>query len=453
MMNRYFTWILTILLFLGGVSTVQAQKTDRWHIRQGNRLYRQGDIDNATTQYKMALAKDSLNPVAVYNMGRVLLQKAINSTSQEGNGQSQMAPQEIDSLLRTAEQMFQTAARLETNKIRKAMCWHNVGVMYQMAGQFKEAIEYYKDALRNNPNDDETRYNLAVCQKNLNGNKQVKHYQMEVFVKDAETKKPLPEAEVVFQFNEPGKETEVLGGTTNANGKVAVFIPDTLASRMITVSAFKEKYERNDIKGQFTAEELLKQPDDVRTIMLYPDPMVVLFQTVDSITGKPLPKVENDITVVVDENYKNSYKEISSQNGKFPVKAQKGALVSINSQLKGYQPKQTMIEKFSKPETIKMVPDQNQKKKQQQQQQNQKQNSDDNKDKNKDKKKDEGHNQNQDQNQNQQQGEGQPETQPNMSQDNVERLLEAAKQQEKETQERLQRAKRLRQRRQLDKNW
>jgi hypothetical protein len=181
--------------------------------------------------------------------------------------------------------------------------------------------------------------------------------------------------------------------------------------------------------------------------------MVVLFQTVDSITGKPLPKVENDITVVVDENYKNSYKEISSQNGKFPVKAQKGALVSINSQLKGYQPKQTMIEKFSKPETIKMVPDQNQKKKQQQQQQNQKQNSDDNKDKNKDKKKDEGQNQNQDQNQNQQQGEGQPETQPNMSQDNVERLLEAAKQQEKETQERLQRAKRLRQRRQLDKNW
>ena len=57
------------------------------------------------------------------------------------------------------------------------MAYHNLGVMYQAkANQRSEqektqalmqAIEAYKQALRNNPHDDETRYNLVLCQRQL----------------------------------------------------------------------------------------------------------------------------------------------------------------------------------------------------------------------------------------------------------------------------------------------
>ena len=52
--------------------------------------------------------------------------------------------------------------------------YHNIGVICQGHQMFAEAIEAYKESLRNNPADNETRYNLALCmrqQKNQqNGN-------------------------------------------------------------------------------------------------------------------------------------------------------------------------------------------------------------------------------------------------------------------------------------------
>ena len=40
--------------------------------------------------------------------------------------------------------------------------------------QYQPAVDAYKNSLRNNPNDDETRYNLAVAQKLLEKEKQDK---------------------------------------------------------------------------------------------------------------------------------------------------------------------------------------------------------------------------------------------------------------------------------------
>ena len=62
---------------------------------------------------------------------------------------------------------FKAAAQQETNPYRKAQAYHNMGVVLQGAHDFKNAIEAYKEALRNNPNDDETRYNLVLCQRQL----------------------------------------------------------------------------------------------------------------------------------------------------------------------------------------------------------------------------------------------------------------------------------------------
>ena len=62
-----------------------------------------------------------------------------------------------------AIEQFQSAARMETNPLRKYQSFHNIGVICQTHKMYGEAIEAYKSALRLNPNDDETRYNLVLC--------------------------------------------------------------------------------------------------------------------------------------------------------------------------------------------------------------------------------------------------------------------------------------------------
>ena len=62
-----------------------------------------------------------------------------------------------------ATAQFESAAKLETNPLRKAKAYHNIGVVCQSHKMYGEAIEAYKNALRLNPNDDETRYNLVLC--------------------------------------------------------------------------------------------------------------------------------------------------------------------------------------------------------------------------------------------------------------------------------------------------
>ena len=71
-----------------------------------------------------------------------------------------------------AMQQYDAAIRIEKDKMKKAQAYHNIGVILQSSKQYAQCIEAYKDALRNNPEDDETRYNLALAQKMLKDQQQ-----------------------------------------------------------------------------------------------------------------------------------------------------------------------------------------------------------------------------------------------------------------------------------------
>lgn len=143
---------LCLLLGLLLVSTVAAlAQNDRTFIRQGNRQYRARKWTAAEVQYRKAIARNANNPQAVYNLGCALMM------------------QQKDSL---AMQQFAKSADLQTtNKIRRAKSFHNMGVIMQNHQEFAKAIECYKMALRNNPQDNETRYNLALCKHQLKNQK------------------------------------------------------------------------------------------------------------------------------------------------------------------------------------------------------------------------------------------------------------------------------------------
>ena len=132
------------------IATANAQ-ADRQHIRQGNKLYRQEKYDKAEVEYQKALAANQRNPQALYNLGCAMMMQQKDSA---------------------AIVQFENAGKLETDKRRKSMAFHNMGWICQKHQMYAEAIEAYKESLRNNPDDNETRYNLALCQRQQKKNQQ-----------------------------------------------------------------------------------------------------------------------------------------------------------------------------------------------------------------------------------------------------------------------------------------
>ena len=131
-------------------SVLHAQN-DRDYVRRGNRLLRdsvnrQKNSDKAIVQYKKAVEYNPSCAIAHYNMGNALL---------------------LDGKVQDAMKEYEQAARLEKDSKRLSDVYHNMGVILQSAKQFDKAIECYKQSLRNDPDNDETRYNYVLCQRQL----------------------------------------------------------------------------------------------------------------------------------------------------------------------------------------------------------------------------------------------------------------------------------------------
>ncbi|MDR0832732.1 MAG: tetratricopeptide repeat protein [Candidatus Symbiothrix sp.] len=160
--------IITCLLVTGNCSLVTAQKQVRKDLRTGNKAYKQEKYTDAEIDYRRAIEKNARSSEAAYNLGNALLRQ---NKAQE------------------AVEQYQIAIKNETggtnpSKNNIAMAWHNTGNVFLSTAvskkdtppdteALKKSIEAYKNALRNNPHDDETRYNLALAQqllKNQEGN-------------------------------------------------------------------------------------------------------------------------------------------------------------------------------------------------------------------------------------------------------------------------------------------
>ncbi len=135
--------IATLFLLLVSAVTASAQ-SDRHFVQQGNKQFHAGNYADAEVSYRKAIEKNPRNPQAVYNLGVALMKQQKDSA---------------------AVQQFMDAGKLETNPLRRAQSYHNAGVICQGKKMYGEAIDVYKEALRNNPADDETRYNLELCKR------------------------------------------------------------------------------------------------------------------------------------------------------------------------------------------------------------------------------------------------------------------------------------------------
>lgn len=146
MVKKIFLFALFLCL---GLSSNAQTMTENDHIRRGNRHYADSLFEQAEIEYRKALELNPQSVDAMYNLGNALFYQI---------PQSQEKDQEKG---QEAMQQYATAAKLETDKKKLSQIYHNIGTLAYMAQQYPQSVAAYKEALRNHPNDDETRYNLA----------------------------------------------------------------------------------------------------------------------------------------------------------------------------------------------------------------------------------------------------------------------------------------------------
>ncbi len=141
-MKLYMLSILFILLIFSGITDGYAQP-EKKHIREGNRHFDKSEYDQSEIAYRKALEEQSDSYKALFNLGDALYKQ---DKFEDASGE------------------FNTLSQTGSDKISRARSFHNLGNSLLKANRIEESIQAYKNALRNYPDDLETKYNLAYAQ-------------------------------------------------------------------------------------------------------------------------------------------------------------------------------------------------------------------------------------------------------------------------------------------------
>lgn len=114
------------------------------HVYEGNQLIDSDDYVKAEMEYRKAISTQPTNVSGVYNLGTSYYKKGSYD----------------EALYRLTQ-----AAKNATDKDEKHKAFHNIGNILMQNKQCQEAVEAYKNALRNDPSDEETRYNLVIAKE------------------------------------------------------------------------------------------------------------------------------------------------------------------------------------------------------------------------------------------------------------------------------------------------
>ena len=120
-------------------------------IADGNKGYQSEAYIEAEVDYRKALSINSANTKAQHNIGNALYRT-----------------KDFDQ----ANQRYFQTQKNSLNKSEKHLAFHNMGNGFMQQKMYEKAVEAYKNALRNNPTDDETRYNYALAKELLEKEKQ-----------------------------------------------------------------------------------------------------------------------------------------------------------------------------------------------------------------------------------------------------------------------------------------
>ncbi len=133
------------IFFILSIHFVVAQSENKF-IRRGNNAFEEGNFQRAEIDYRKALEKNSSSTKGEFNLGGAMYK-------QES--------------FEEAAKTFESLAGEQLTPVQKAASYHNLGNSLMNLQQLEPAIEAYKNALRQNPKDVESRYNLEYAKRML----------------------------------------------------------------------------------------------------------------------------------------------------------------------------------------------------------------------------------------------------------------------------------------------
>tara|TARA_B110000091_G_scaffold186971_1_gene207842 strand:+ start:4931 stop:5428 length:498 start_codon:yes stop_codon:yes gene_type:complete len=125
----------------------------KFDLENGNSAYKNENYAEAEINFRKAMEKGEYQKEARFNLGNTMLRSE---------------------KLKEAIAEYKRIANDSPDKMLRSDAFHNMGNAYMMNKKLDEAIEAYKNALRLDPKDNDTRYNLAVAQKIKNQKQQEK---------------------------------------------------------------------------------------------------------------------------------------------------------------------------------------------------------------------------------------------------------------------------------------
>lgn len=133
------------LVLFAWTVVLQAQNEGKY-VRQGNSSYEEGDYEDAATAYRKGVEANSYSYEANFNLGNAMYQQ----------GEYETAASQYDLLRQPG-----------MDKEQLAKVYHNLGNSLLEQQKYAESVEAFKEALRNNPKDADTRYNLVYALEKL----------------------------------------------------------------------------------------------------------------------------------------------------------------------------------------------------------------------------------------------------------------------------------------------
>ncbi|MDC1438932.1 tetratricopeptide repeat protein [Flavobacteriaceae bacterium] len=115
-------------------------------IVDGNEAHEQAEYIDAEAQYRKAVSLAPEKSEALHNLGNTNYR--------------------IEDYSAASQRFFQTQKNT-TSKNEKHAAFHNLGNVYMQQKDYAQAVAAFKNGLRNNPTDEETRYNYALAKELL----------------------------------------------------------------------------------------------------------------------------------------------------------------------------------------------------------------------------------------------------------------------------------------------
>lgn len=146
MKQLIFILLLIPLSILAQEIDASDARDARQLVREGNELYKSKKYADAEIAFLKALKKNPTYETAQYNLGNALLKQ---------------------NRVKDALEAYEKVGKTTKDKGLQSELFHNLGNILYGQKDYPKALEMYKNALRLNPADEETRYNLALTKERI----------------------------------------------------------------------------------------------------------------------------------------------------------------------------------------------------------------------------------------------------------------------------------------------